>query len=62
MAGYQDEISLTLKESMQCAGTWKVWVKQAHGSGWLRLGFAWRTKQGAIHAGETRYPGATWTS
>lgn len=38
-----------------CAGfsnraSWRVWVTNRTGSGWLRQGFGWRTLNGAINA------------
>lgn len=46
--------------STQRKGAWKVWVHQPGiQSGFLRLGFAWKTKTGALKAAQRAFPGVT---
>lgn len=49
-------LSVRIVESSIKKGTYKVWVKTTNGSGWLRGGFAWKTKGGAVNAAIKRYP------
>lgn len=37
-------------ESTVNRGAWKVWVQSPTGTGFLRQGFAWKTKNGAERA------------
>lgn len=39
-----------LVESITKRGTWKVWVTSNFGTGFLRGGFAWKTRAGAEKA------------
>ncbi len=49
-------LEVRVVESTLKAGTYKVWIKTATGSGYLRGGFAWKTKGGAMNAAMKRYP------
>ena len=44
-------------ESTLKRGVWKVWIIQPHAAGWMRGGFAWRTRTGAEQAAIRTYPG-----
>ena len=57
-----DQITMKLCESMIKKGTWKVWIKGPHSSGFLRMGFAWKTRLGAERAASAKYPGANFIS
>lgn len=48
--------SIQIIESSIRKGCWKVWVKGPVGSGYLRLGFAWKTRAGAVNAAKKAYP------
>lgn len=51
---------VTLFPSAQRKGAWKVWVHQPGvQTGFLRLGFAWKTKTGALKAAQKAFPGVT---
>lgn len=49
---------VSLFPSTQRKGAWKVWVHQPGiYTGFLRLGFAWKTKTGALKAAQKAFPG-----
>lgn len=51
-------IRVKLIESISRKGAWHVWVSQPGiGQGYLRIGFAWKTKTGARKAAEKAFPG-----
>jgi hypothetical protein len=49
---------IRIVESIIKRGTWKVWVKSSNGTGFLRGGFAWKTKTGAAQAARRYAEGA----
>lgn len=49
-------LEVRLIESITNKGCYKVWIKTAVGSGFLRGGFAWKTKGGAVNAAIKRFP------
>ena len=55
-------ITMKLCESPIKKGTWKVWVKTPQGAGYIRQGFAWKTKKGAAFYAATIYPQGEWQS
>lgn len=57
-----DQVTLKLVESILKPGTWKVWIKEPHNQGFLRLGFAWRTRGGAERAALAMYPRGNFIS
>ena len=57
-----EQITLRITESTLRRGTWKVWVKTPIGSGFLRQGFAWRTRMGAERAAIAKYPRGNFVS
>ena len=61
MENYQN-YRATMKESLLRRGTWKVWIQTPHGAGYLRQGFAWKTRLGAERATQAHYPGINWIS
>lgn len=58
-----DNMTARLCESTIKRGTWKVWVTGLPGGkGWLRLGFAWKTKGGAERATTKMFPGINFVA
>ena len=57
-----DQVTLKLCESPLRAGTWRIWVKTPQSAGFLRQGFAWKTRLGAERAAVAAYPRGTFVS
>ena len=62
MLNINDTVTLKLVESTIRPGCWKVWAKTSTGAGYIRQGFAWKTRRGAEKAAARFYPGANLIS
>jgi hypothetical protein len=66
MRNSYENFTARLSESIIKRGTWKVWIIAPKGSGlpsgWLRLGFAWKTRMGAERATYRAFPGIQFVS
>lgn len=61
MDNYQNHRAKIIESTIK-PGTWKVWIQGPHAAGYLRQGFAWKTKTGAEAAAVKAYPGINFFS